>query len=87
VLAPWLIALIVVLLIVEFVADKVPAVDHANDVVQTVVRPAVGGLLALSASGQASVPPVLLVAAGVLIAGSVHVVKASARPAVNVSTA
>ena len=85
--SPWLIALIVGLLIVEFVADKVPAVDHANDVVQTVVRPAVGGLLALSASGHAGVPPVVLVVAGVLIAGSVHAVKASARPAVNVSTA
>lgn len=85
--SPWLIALIAVLLIVEFVADKVPAVDHANDVVQTVVRPAVGGLLALSAAGQVDIPPVVLVVAGVLIAGSVHAVKASVRPAVNVSTA
>jgi hypothetical protein len=85
--SPWLIALIAVLLVVEVVADKVPAVDHANDLVQTVVRPAVGGLLALSASGHASVPPIILVVAGVLIAGSVHAVKASARPAVNVSTA
>ncbi len=83
----WLIALIVVLLIIEIVADKVPAVDHVNDAIQTVVRPAVGGLVALSASGEADVPPVLLVIAGVLIAGSVHAVKASARPAVNVSTA
>jgi len=83
----WVIAIIAVLLVVEVVADKVPAVDHANDVIQTVVRPAAGGLLAVSASGHGSVSPVVLLVAGVLIAGGVHAVKASARPVVNVSTA
>jgi len=83
----WVIAIIAVLLIVEVIADKVPAVDHANDVIQTVVRPAAGGLLAVSASGQGTVSPVVLLVAGVLIAGGVHAVKASARPVVNVSTA
>ena len=83
----WVIAIIAVLLTVEVVADKVPAVDHVNDVIQTVVRPAAGGLLAVSASGHGSVSPVVLLVAGVLIAGGVHAVKASARPGVNVSTA
>ena len=83
----WVIAIIAVLLIVEVVADKVPAVDHVNDVIQTVVRPAAGGLLAVSASGHGSVSPVVLLVAGVLIAGGVHAVKASARPVVNASTA
>jgi len=83
----WVIAIIAVLLIVEVVADKVPAVDHVNDVIQTVVRPAAGGLLAVSASGHGSVSPVVLLVAGVLIAGGVHAVKVSARPVVNVSTA
>jgi hypothetical protein len=83
----WVIAVIAVLLAVEVVADKIPAVDHVNDVIQTVVRPAAGGLLAVSASGEGTVSPVLLLVAGVLIAGGVHAVKASARPVVNVSTA
>jgi len=83
----WVIGVVAALLIVEIVADKVPAVDHANDVIQTVVRPAAGGLLAVSASGQGTVEPVVLLVAGVLIAGGVHAVKATARPAVNVSTA
>jgi len=52
-----------------------------------VVRPAAGGLLAVSASGHGSVSPVVLLVAGVLIAGGVHAVKVSARPVVNVSTA
>ena len=83
----WVIGVIAVLLVVEVVADKVPAVDHVNDVVQTVVRPAAGGLLAISASSQGTVEPVVLLVAGVLIAGGVHAVKATARPAVNVTTA
>ena len=83
----WIIVIIAVLLAVEIVADKIPAVDHVNDVMQTVVRPAAGGLLAVSASGQATVSRVVLLVAGILIAGGVHSVKASARPAINVSTA
>jgi len=83
----WAIALVGVLLVVEVVADNIPAVDHANDAVQTVVRPAAGGLLAMAASGQGAAGSALLLVAGILIAGGVHAVKASARPAVNVSTA
>lgn len=84
----WAIALIAVLLIVEIVADKVPAVDHVNDVIQTVIRPAAGGLLAVAVSpASSSVHPALLVAAGILIAGTVHAAKATTRPAVNTTTA
>ncbi len=79
----WFIALVSVLLLVEIVADKVPAVDHVNDAVQTVVRPAAGGLLAVAASGEGRLEPWLLLAAGVLVAGGVHAVKASARPVIN----
>lgn len=84
----WAIALITVLLIVEIVADKVPAVDHVNDVVQTFVRPAAAGLIAAAAAaGNDYVHPVVLVVAGILLAGGVHAVKASARPVVNTATA
>jgi len=79
----WVIALVAVLLVVEIVADKVPAVDTVNDGIQTIVRPAVGGLLAVAASGSGSVEPAVLVIAGVVLAGSVHAAKASARPALN----
>lgn len=82
----WMIALIAVLLIVEIVADKVPAVDHANDVVQSIVRPAAGGLLAVAFAGGGEVRPIVTVVAGVLLAGSVHAAKASARPVLNVAT-
>ncbi len=84
----WLIAVIAVLLAVEVVADKVPAVDSANDLVQSAIRPAAGGIVAVAASGEAStVSPWLLVLVGVILAGGVHVAKATARPAVNATTA
>jgi hypothetical protein len=84
----WVIAVIAVLLVIEMVADKIPAVDHVNDIIQTFVRPAAGGIVAVAASGSASnVAPWLLVALGVLLAGAVHTVKAVARPVVNASTA
>jgi hypothetical protein len=82
----WFIALIAILLAVELIADKVPAIDHVNDAIQTIVRPAAGGLLAVSASGGGRLEPWLLLAAGVVIAGGVHAVKASARPLINVAT-
>jgi uncharacterized membrane protein len=83
----WAIALIGVLLVVELVADKVPAVDHVNDIIQTVIRPAAGGLLFVATSpASLDVHPALLVAAGVLTAGAVHAAKATTRPVVNVAT-
>lgn len=85
----WIIGLLVVLSIVEFFADKVPAVNHINDIVQTVVRPAAGAILfAANADAITDVHPVLSLAAGLLVAGTVHVAKAGAlRPAVTATTA
>ncbi|MFF5293579.1 DUF4126 domain-containing protein [Paractinoplanes globisporus] len=94
----WVLVILAVLLAVEVVADKVPIVDHANDVVQTVVRPTAGGLAFGAGSGAQTVTVSnpgsffgshqwVPVAAGVLIALCVHGVKAAARPVVNVSTA
>jgi hypothetical protein len=83
----WVIALLVVLLIIEILVDKVPAVDSVNDVIQTVVRPAAGALLfAGSADVITDMSPVVALVAGVLVAGSVHATKAAARPLVTATT-
>lgn len=83
----WAIALVSVLLGVELFADKVPAVDHVNDVLQTFVRPAAGAVVAVAASGQAGENyPLAMVALGLVLAGGVHAAKASARPVVNATT-
>jgi len=85
---PWILILLGVLVIIEMVADKVPAVNHINDVIQTVVRPAAGAIaFAASAKVITDVNPVLALACGLLMAGSVHVAKAAAlRPAVTATT-
>lgn len=85
----WAIGLLVVLSIVEFFADKIPAVNHVNDVIQTIIRPAAGAILfAASAHAVTNVHPVLSLALGLLVSGSVHTVKSVAvRPAVTATTA
>jgi hypothetical protein len=86
---PWIILLLCVLVIIEMLADKIPAVNHINDLIQTLIRPAAGAIaFAASANVVTNVSPVLALAAGLLVAGTVHVAKAGAiRPAVTATTA
>ncbi len=84
---PWVIGLLAVLLLIEIVADKVPLVDNANDVIQTVIRPAAGAILfAANANVITDVHPALALGAGILIAGGVHTAKATVRPVVTATT-
>jgi hypothetical protein len=90
----WALAVIAVLLLAEVVLDKVPVVDHVNDAVQTLVRPAVGGAIfaATAAAGRADASPWMQHhpwvpwLLGIAVAGLVHAGKAGARPVVNVAT-
>ncbi len=85
----WTIGVLVVLSIVEIIADKIPAVDHVNDIIQSFIRPAAGAILfAASANIITDISPVLSLICGLLVAGSVHATKSLiVRPTVNVSTA
>jgi hypothetical protein len=85
----WVIGLLVILSIVEFFADKAPAVNHINDAIQTFVRPVAGAIVfAASADVITEIHPVLSLAAGLLVAGGVHAAKSAAvRPAVTATTA
>ena len=86
---PWILILLGVLVIIEMIADKVPAVNHINDLIQTIIRPVAGAIaFAASANVITDINPVLALACGLLVAGSVHTVKAAAvRPAVTATTA
>lgn len=76
-----------VLLAVELLADKIPAVDSVNDVLQTLMRPASGAMLfAAAVGGDAQWVQALALIAGLVTAGAVHGAKSTARPVVNVST-
>jgi hypothetical protein len=93
----WVIAILVVLLAIEFVADKIPIVDHINDVVQTFIRPTAGGLAFGATSGAQTVtvsdPSSFFsshqwvpIVTGAAISLVVHVIKATARPVINAGT-
>jgi hypothetical protein len=83
----WGIVILTLLLTLEVVVDKVPGADHANDLIQSVIRPAAGGVLAMAATNDAvSINPVVAMILGLLVAGSVHAAKATTRPAVTLAT-
>lgn len=85
-------ALLLVLLVIEEVADKVPAVDSMNDLIQTFVRPTSGAVVSLvNTSGQNSTIDPTALAVMTILSGSaaafgVHAIKASVRPGVTVTT-
>ena len=84
----WVIIVLLILLTIEFFADKVPAVDSANDVIQTVVRPVAGAILFAATSNViGDIHPVLALICGLIVAGGVHATKATVRPVVTATTA
>jgi uncharacterized membrane protein len=85
---PWVLIVLGILVIIEMLADKIPAVNHINDAVQTFVRPAAGAIaFAASANVITDISPVLALISGLLVAGSVHAVKSVAvRPVVTATT-
>ena len=83
------IALFAVATVLELAGDKVPAVDHALDVVSTFLRPAAGALLAASVMWQVDDPlvsSVLGLVIGAPVAAAPHVVKSSLRVASTATT-
>lgn len=94
----WVLGLVAVLLLIEIVADKIPALDSVNDIVQTFVRPTSGGIVFASGTSAQTAAitdpgefastgqwvPVLI---GVVTALVVSLTKSAVRPAANVATA
>lgn len=83
---PWIIGLSGVLLCIEFLADKVPAVDSFWDALQGFIRIPAGALLAALAMGEHD--PALMVAAGLLggtLTAGTFAAKAGGRALINTS--
>jgi len=93
----WTLVIVAILLAIEFVADKIPMLDHVNDVIQTFIRPTAGGLAFGAASSSETVTVtdpssfftshqwVPIVVGGAISLG-VHGMKAAARPVINATT-
>lgn len=85
----WIIGLLVVLSLIEFLVDKFPVINHINDVIiQSFIRPTAGAIaFAASTNVVTDINPILALALGLLISGGVHAVKSAAiRPAVTAVT-
>ncbi|MDN4479290.1 DUF4126 domain-containing protein [Demequina sp. SYSU T00039] len=83
------------LLATELVLDKIPGVDHINDLLQSLIRPLVGGVI-FAATAAAQVidesnfwqdNPLIAGIVGAIVAAGVHAAKSASRPAVNAATA
>jgi hypothetical protein len=94
----WVMTIVAALLVIEVVADKIPALDSINDAVQTFVRPTAGGIVfgsGTAAQTAAVTDPGAFahtgqwipVAIGVVTALVVSLTKSTVRPAANVATA
>ena len=64
--------------VIEILADKVPAVDHALDSLSTILRPAAGSLLAASVLWQVS-DPLTALALGVAVGAPTSLVPHAAK--------
>ncbi len=83
----WVLGTLVVFELIELFVDKIPGLDHLNDVIQTFVRPAAGAVLfAADAHVITNLHPAVAVILGLVVAFSVHATKATARPFVTAGT-
>jgi uncharacterized protein DUF4126 len=83
----WVLGALVVLELIELCVDKIPGLDHLNDVVQTFIRPTAGAILfAADAHVITDLNPAIAVILGLVVAFGVHTTKAAARPFVTAGT-
>jgi hypothetical protein len=81
------IVILLLLLTVELVADKIPRIDHLNDLVQSAIRPAAGAVLFMAvAHPDDPVHPLVAMLLGLVVAGAVHWYKTTSRPLITVNT-
>jgi len=83
---PLVLAVSGTLLVLEFVADKIPGLDSVWDAVHTFIRIPAGALLAVGALGPVDAPAAVAAALlGATLAGGSHFTKAGSRLLLNTS--
>ena len=90
----WAIGIGTVLLLAEVVLDKIPAIDTVNDTIQTVIRPAMGGVIFAATQAAEDIESSTWmqenswvgIVLGIVLSLLVHSGKMAARPAINAGT-
>lgn len=81
------IAIVLALVTIDLVADKIPRVDHLNDLINSPIRPAAGMFLMMAAvSGKNEIHEVVAMFIGLLLAGAVHAYKSMKRTRITLAT-
>ncbi len=83
----WGIIILLLILPIELIADKIARIDHANDLLHTIIRPIAGALMMMAVTSQDDhVNPVIGLILGLAIATAVHWFKMTNRPAITIAT-
>lgn len=78
---PWMLGVLAALALIDFIADKVPALDHLWHGLGALVSPAAGAVLFASQQNVLSdLHPAVAALAGLVVAGGFHGGRAAARP-------
>jgi hypothetical protein len=83
---PFVLGIVGVVGVADFIGDKVPVVDHVLHAIGAVVAPVVGGVLAFASATAFDVSPSLTVPLGVAAALATQVGRTAARPVSTVTT-
>ena len=76
-----------ILALAEFIVDKIPGLDHVNDIIHTIIRPVIGAVILAGTTNTLSDVNVWVAAVvGFLLAFAVHGAKSGARVAVTTTT-
>ncbi len=84
---PWVLGVSGIMLVIEFLADKIPAIDSLWDSIHTFIRIPAGAVLAALSLGD-SPDPVWMMVAGILggtLSAGVHAAKSGSRALINTS--
>ena len=85
--SPLVLGILGVLAAVDFLADKLPVVDHIAHAVGMVVHPVAGAILFASQNNVlTNVHPAVAMAAGIIVAGGFHASRTAVRPVATATT-
>lgn len=84
---PLTMIVLVILAIVDFIGDKVPAVDSVLHIIGLVISPIAGAIVALATSSDVvSIHPAVVAGAAIIAAAGTQSARTSIRPAVTAAT-
>lgn len=85
--SPTALIILGILAAIDFVADKVPAVDHVTHAIGAIVNPVAGAIVFGSHTHAIGhIPPAVALGAGLIVAGGFHATRAAVRPVSTVAT-